>query len=66
MLEHLKAISAAKRPRRTIVVTDGWVGAPSPRLVHALSNIRFFAAIVGTDSGAEFEKLNANIIKLPI
>ncbi len=66
VLEHLKAISAAKRPRRTIVVTDGWVGAPSPRLVHALSKIRFFAAIVGTDSGAEFEKLNANIIKLPI
>lgn len=66
VLEHLRDIPEAKRPRRTIVVTDGWVGDPAPAHVEALSRIRFFAAIVGKDPGTQFEKLKATITRLPI
>ena len=66
VLQHLEAITPAKRPRRVVVVTDGWVGTPHATLVRSLSRLRFIAAIAGTDSGSEFQNLNARIHRLPI
>ena len=66
VLEHLNGIKASKRPRRVVVVTDGWVGKPAEVLAESLSSVLFFAAIVGNDPCEDLKKLNARIIKLPI
>jgi hypothetical protein len=66
VLEHLDGITASKRPRRAVVVTDGWVGKPAEALAERLSRVRFFAAIAGNDPGEDLKKLNARIIRLPI
>jgi hypothetical protein len=66
VLEHLDGITASKRPRRVVVVTDGWVGKPAEVLAERLSRVRFFAAIVGNDLCEDLKKLNARIIRLPI
>ena len=66
VLEHLDGITASKRPRRVVVVTDGWVGKPAEALAERLSRVRFFAAIAGNDPGEDLKKLNARIIRLPI
>ncbi len=66
VLRHLESIAPRKRPRRVLLVTDGWVGTPHSTHVRNLSGLRFFAAIAGNDSGSEFQKLNAHILRLPI
>jgi hypothetical protein len=66
VLRHLESITPRKRPRRVVLVTDGWVGTPHSTHVRNLSGLRFFAAIAGKDSGSEFQKLNARILRLPI
>lgn len=66
ILEHLDRIPASKRPRRALVVTDGWVGTPAAPFVERLASVRFFAAIAGGDTCEDLEPLNARIINLPI
>ena len=66
VLRHLEGLAPGKRPRRVVIVTDGWVGTPHSTHVRNLFGIRFFAAIAGNDSGSEFQKLNARIFRLPI
>lgn len=66
VLAHLESIAPSKRPRRVVVATDGWVGAPHETHVRNLRKLRFFAAIAGNDQGLEFTALNARIIRLPI
>jgi hypothetical protein len=66
VLAHLEGIRPAKRPRRVVVVTDGWVGRPHETCVRNLSRIRFTAAIAGNDPGEDFKPLNARIVRLPV
>ena len=66
VLEHLDGITASKRPRRAVVVTDGWVGTPAPAYVERLAAVRFFAAIAGDDRCDDLKSLNIRITKLPI
>ena len=66
VLEHLDRIPASKRPRRVVVVTDGWVGRPAPAFVERLASVRFIAAIAGEDRCEDLISLSARITKLPI
>jgi len=66
VLEHLDRIPASKRPRRAVVVTDGWVGTPAAPFVERLASVRFFAAIAGDDKCEDLKSLNARITRLPI
>ena len=67
VLSHLAAIPKGRRPRRVVILTDGWVGTPqSDLLAHLRSGgMRFLAGLTSPGSTNDLLQLNADITPLP-
>jgi len=67
VLAHLAAIPRSRRPRRVVILTDGWVGTPQSALLADLRSggMQFLAGLTPRGSSKDLQILNADIIPLP-
>ncbi len=67
VLAHLAAIPKGRRPRRVVILTDGWLGTPQSDLLAQLQSggMRFLAGLTSPGSPNDLQLLNADITPLP-
>ena len=65
VLDHLIATDPNKRPKRVLIVTDGYVGLPAANKLAALKNLKFIVGLTKNGYSNELDKI-AEIIRLPI
>lgn len=67
VLSHLAVIPKGRRPRRVIILTDGFIGTPQSDLLAQLQSggMRFLAGLTSLGSQNDLKLLNADITPLP-
>lgn len=66
ILAHLISLPRHKRPRKVLIITDGYVGRPNEDLANQLTSITFYIALSAVYNGLELKPLNPKITRLPI
>lgn len=66
VLRHLLEFQPRQRPRRVLLVTDGYVGRSQLLLLEQLANVRFFAGLTEKSPSDYLRQTGAQITYLPI
>lgn len=66
ILTHLQLMSKKKRPKKILVVTDGFIGKANGSLLSSLKGIKLYAGLTRRGYNKELEELGFTIFPLPI
>lgn len=66
VLRHLASFPARKRPRRAVLLTDGYVGEAQRLLVDQLTRVRFYAGLTEKGPCDYLSRIGAHLTQLPL
>jgi predicted metal-dependent peptidase len=66
ILTHLSSIDKKKRPKKVLIVTDGYVGKANPLILNNIKGLKFIVGLTTNGFEGELKSLGADIYRLPL
>jgi len=66
ILNHLTSMDKKKRPKKALIVTDGFVGKANPLSLNNLKGLKFIVGLTTNGIDGELKSLGADIYRLPL